>query len=137
MKVLNNKNLIIFISIFILLLFGIYTKLYYGIFEIFIRWWLGDIIFTIAGCLIIFLIKPLRKYSKEIAIMVFLLFSFLEFLQLCNVSYLNAVKKIYLLQYIIGIKYDWIDFFCYFIGVIIAFYWMKFINQENEYLPFL
>jgi len=116
------------LSIVVIVPVGLLCKLYSGPASSCVNDSLGGVFYEIFWCLLIFLFfKKVKPFN--IAMIVFLVTCFLEFLQLWHPPFLQFLRSFFLGRTILGTSFTWTDFPYYFIGCIISYYWMKFLKR--------
>jgi hypothetical protein len=129
MKLHTRKWTILFIITLIPL--GIYTKFYTGPASVWVNNSLGGVLYIIFWSLLLFLIRP-QYSSVKIVSIVFSGTCFLEFLQLWHSEIFEIIRYNFIGRSIIGTTFSWLDFFYYFIGVILSYYTIIFLCQKER-----
>ncbi len=94
---------------------GLYTKVYSGPFESWVNDSLGGVIYVVFWSLLGFLLAPKVKVWKT-CLVVLLITSFLETLQLWHPPFLETIRRTFVGQALLGSCFTWLDFFHYIIG---------------------
>ena len=113
---INKKILFVLVITTIL---GFYSKFYQGPFAYWVNNSLGGVFYVIFWCLIFFIICP--KYNPlNIVLLVFVVTTALEFLQLVHFSFLEYIRKYFLGRTLLGTSFTWSDIPYYMIGSLLA-----------------
>ena len=116
------------LSIALIVPVGFLCKLYSGPAFSWVSDSLGGVFYEIFWCLLIFLFfKKMKPFN--IAIIVFLVTCFLEFLQLWHPPFLEFFRSFFIGRTILGTSFTWTDFPYYLIGCVISYYWMRFLKR--------
>ena len=126
---LHNRKWTI-ISLLIIIPIGFYTKFYTGPASIWVNNSMGGILYVIFWSLLIYLIVP-KSNPLKIVTFVFIVTGILEFIQLWHPVILEFIRSYFLGRIIIGSSFSWSDFFYYFIGAIIAFLFILFLQRSE------
>ncbi len=110
----------ILLTILILIPLGISTKFYHGIASSWVNNSLGDVIYVIFWSLLFSLVFP-NTNPRKIAIIVFLITSLIEIMQLWHPPFLELIRSNFIGRSFLGTSFCWLDFFHYFIGLILSF----------------
>ncbi len=118
------------LSIVVIIPVGFFCKFYSGPASFWVSDSLGGVFYEIFWCLLIFLFFKKMK-PVNIAIIVFVLTCFLEFLQLWHPPFMEYFRSFFIGRTILGTSFTWTDFPYYFIGCTISFFWMKFLKRAE------
>ncbi len=124
----HKKLFLTIIVLFITVSIGFYTKLYSGIGHEWINNKLGGVFYVIFWCLTFHVFSPKTK-AFYIAVWVLIITCTLEFSQLLNNSFLEAIRSTYIGRTIIGISFTWSDFPYYFVGSVLGYSVLKIIER--------
>lgn len=80
--------------------------------------YIAGVFYEIFWCLAIFLVFPKRENAFKIALLVFIITSLLEFLQLYNPPIIQAVRSTFVGRTLIGTTFSWWDFLYYGVGCV-------------------
>ncbi len=127
----KKKKLWALISLIVIIPIGFYSKFYHGPGFSCVNNSLGGVFYEIFLCLILFLIFSKLK-SWIIAVLVFIITCLMEFLQLWHPPCLEFLRNSFLGKAILGNSFNWNDFVYYFVGVIIGWSWMIFLNKKRS-----
>ncbi|MGB3535620.1 MAG: DUF2809 domain-containing protein [Microcoleaceae cyanobacterium] len=108
------------------------SKFYQGIFQNWINYSFGAILYEIALIALVLLIQP-RLNPKWVSFWVFLVTAFLETLQLWSPPFLEAIRSTFIGRLAIGTTFAYSDFVYYVIGCIIGG-WM-FQVLQSRFIP--
>ncbi len=89
----------------------------------------GDILYQIFWLLIFIFIWP-KFPPGVIAVAVFCISSFLEFLQLWHPPFLEAIRSTFAGRLLIGTTFSWSDFFYYFLGSLLGYLWLQYLKNK-------
>lgn len=128
---LSKRSKWILLSLMVLVPLGLFTKIYSGAGREWVNNSCGGILYVIFFCLLFSLI-----YSKtsplKICFGVFLVTCLIEILQLWQPSFLVLLRKNFIIQILIGTTFSWIDMVYYFLGSLIAWFWLRiFLNEAS------
>lgn len=119
----------VFISLLFIVPLGFGSKFYRGTGE----WWLnnyaGGMLYEVFWCLVAVFIWP-RVSGFSVAILVFGITSFLEFLQLWHPPLLEAVRSTFIGRTLIGTSFTWWDFPYYIIGCCVGWIWIRLLKRS-------
>ena len=119
------------LSLVVIVPLGFYTKFYHGPAAEWVNNSLGGVFYETFWCLALFLF--FRKMSPlKIALLVFSITCFLEFLQLCHSPILDLIRKNFIGRTILGNSFALSDFFYYIVGSILGWRWLTFLNKLNR-----
>lgn len=125
---MNRQRLLILLSLIVIMPIGFLTKFYEGPAQIWVNNSLGGLFYEIFWCLVAgFVFTNINP--RKIAIWVFILTCFLEFLQLWHPSFLETVRSGFIGRTILGNSFTWNDFPYYFAGSFLGFLWLAGINN--------
>lgn len=127
---MNKTRKFTLISLAIVTPLGFATKIYNGIFADWVSNSLGGVFYEIFWCLILLFIF-IRLKPIVISILVFLITSLLEFLQLFSNHLLEIIRSNFIGRTIIGSCFVWNDFIYYFVGCAIGYFWIKMILKSK------
>lgn len=126
-NLINKKRLWTFVSLFIIVPIGFYSKFYSGPAAEWVNNSLGGIFYEIFWCLVVFFLFQKTK-PGTISLIVLTVTCILEFLQLWHPPFLELVRRNFIGGIILGSSFSGSDFLYYFIGCWIGWYWMRRIN---------
>jgi hypothetical protein len=112
----------------VIIIAGLYTKLYDGLFHHWVSDSLSGVIYVLFWCLVISLPGVWKKGNISIA--VFLLTCILEFLQLWHPPFLNAIRSHQFGAYLLGTVFHWTDFPYYAVGCGLGYLLMKSLDKK-------
>ncbi len=119
------------ISILIIVPLGLYSKFYSGQAVYWVNNSIGGVLYVIFWCLFAFLFLGNNKPLK-IAIVVFSLTCFLEFLQLWHPPLLQYLRSHFIGRTLLGTTFTWLDFPYYLAGCGIGWLWMKSLQKHSK-----
>ena len=126
-----KKNVLIAVILLMIVVpIGFYTKLYSGLGYEWVNNKAGGIFYEIFWCLVFYILIKKAK-PKSIAIWVFIITCFLEFVQLIDNSFLNLIRYDFIGRTIIGSSFSWSDFLYYFIGSVGGYYILRFLANKK------
>ena len=128
----RSPQFLTIISLLIIIPLGFATKFYHGIYANWVNNSLCGVFYEIFWCLVIFFIFT-KLSPLNIATIVFIITSLLEFTQLLNAPFLEIIRKNFIGRTLIGSSFIWSDFFYYLIGCIIAYLWMSSVLKKTNY----
>lgn len=120
------------LSLVIIAIIGISSKLYSGPFENWVNNSLGGVFYVIFWCLFAFLFFA-RSRPWIIAVSVLCVTCFLEFLQLWHVPALELIRGNVLGKALIGSAFVWSDFPYYFIGCALGWVGIKQLRMSYKF----
>ena len=129
MKTLTRKHLLVFLSIFLVVPIGLYSKYYQGIGSVWVNDYGAAIWYEVFWCLLAFYFFSSQKAIKLIPIYVFIITCLLEILQLWNPPILALIRSHILGKLLLGTTFSWWDFPHYIIGCLLGWLWLKFIDK--------
>lgn len=97
-------------------------------------WWFnnhfGGFMYEIFWILLIILMWP-NLSSLWVAVGVFLVTCFLEFLQLWHPPFLQLIRSTFLGRTLIGTSFTWWDFLYYILGCTIGWVWVSYLKTKT------
>ena len=125
-KLLGKRTLIL-LSLFLIVPLGLFSKVYTGIGQEWIRDYSGDILYEIFWCLFIFWFVrhdkdkiELRNTTFKIALWVFLITCAIKVSQLWFGLVPIAIRSTFIWRMLLGAGFDWWDFPHYALGSLIG-----------------
>lgn len=115
---MKTYRLIVLISLILMIPIGLATKFYRGPFDTWLNHSVGGIFYEMFWILLGVAIWP-RWQPGAVAAGVFLVTSFLEFLQLWHLPGLTVIRSTLIGRLLLGTTFDWSDFLYYIIGCVI------------------
>jgi hypothetical protein len=131
MAFLNRTQIVTGLILLLLIPVGFYSKLYRGPAHYWVNDSLSGVFYEIFWCLFFFLILP-RARVGVIAVLVFLVTSSLEFLQLWQPAFLVPVRNNFFGQALIGNSFTWSDFPYYAAGCLLGWLLMKALSAGSK-----
>ena len=129
-SVLSNKRLLTLLLICIFIPLGFVMWRYYaGPAPYWVRFYLSGSVYEIIGSLVFYFFLPERKNILPIAVGVFLITCLLEFLQLCQVAFLEQFRSTLIGAALIGTDFVWLQFPFYILGIILSILLLLFIEK--------
>lgn len=125
----SKIRLALALSILLITPVGFLTKAYHGPLDHWVNDSLGGLLYVTFWSLVAAFMNP-RWPEKQIAIIVFLVTSALEILQLWHPPFLEFIRSFYLGRVLIGTTFVWSDFFYYFLGAWLGWWWIKKIKAK-------
>ena len=122
---LRNRHLLIFISLVVITAAGLLSKHYRGPGNEWVNHYLGDVLYEIFWCLLIFWLVPRKKTIPIVALLVFILTCILEILQLSRATFLEEIRSNSMGRLLIGTTFSWWDFPHYFLGSFVGWLWLE------------
>lgn len=119
------------LSLVILTPMGFYTKFYNGPAAVWVANSFGGVLYEIFWMLLIAIFAH-RVPAIRIAILVFLLTSALEFLQLWHPKFLDPVRANFIGRTLIGTSFTWNDFIYYAAGCTLGTFWLVFLKRLDS-----
>jgi Protein of unknown function (DUF2809) len=127
----KQKHIILAVLILTFLIpIGFYSKLYSGPAHEWVNNKSGGVLYEIFWCLVFYILIRKAK-PKNIALWVFTTTCILEFLQLLDNSLLELIRSDFIGRTIIGSSFSWSDFMYYFIGSIIGYFILNFLENKK------
>ena len=127
----RDRRFLIVASLLIIIPLGLYSKAYTGIAQTWVRDYLGDVLYEILWCLIVFwFVRPienlaqLRSITSKIAGWVFVVTCAIEVNQLWFHLVPVAVRSHLLWRLLLGVGFDKWDFVYYAFGSFIGWWWI-------------
>jgi hypothetical protein len=124
-----RRNLLI--SIAFIVPFGLLTKFYRGVGQAWLNDTFGGIPYEIFWMLLVALIWP-RLRPAAIALIVFLATCLLEFLQLWQPDWLQAIRATLPGRLVLGNSFTWSDFPYYAIGCFLGWLWLRWLYPKAK-----
>ncbi len=117
---MNRQRLLILLSLIVITPIGFMTKFYQGPAHAWVNDSLGGLFYEIFWCLVFsFLFTKVKPIT--IAVWVFLVTCFLEFLQLWHPPFLEIIRANFIGRTILGSSFNWFDFPYYLLGSMMGF----------------
>lgn len=126
----NSMKIIKIFLIIILIPIGLLTKVYSGVGSEFVTNYIGGVIYVVFFIVLASLVFPKANWLK-ISLIVFGITCLLEFSQLIQVSFLNNLRKYFIIRALIGSVFNVLDFVFYFIGAFLGFGILSFISKTT------
>jgi len=127
-----RRNLLV--SIAFIVPFGLLTKFYRGVGQAWLNDTFGGIPYEIFWMLLVALIWP-RLRLTAIALTVFLATCLLEFLQLWQPDWLQAIRATLPGRLVLGNSFTWSDFPYYAIGCFFGWLWLRWLHPRPQNPP--
>ncbi|MDB9315197.1 DUF2809 domain-containing protein [Spirulina sp. CS-785/01] len=112
----QKSRLLAVLGLIVLIPIGLYSKAYSGIASQWVNNSLGAVFYEMAWCFLFYSVFPTPKAVWRIPLAVFLVTCGLEFLQLWQPDWLQAIRATFLGKMILGTTFAKADFFYYVIG---------------------
>jgi hypothetical protein len=106
--------------LFILIPLGLLTKVYSGFEDELVTNYFGGVIYVVFFILLTSLIFP-QISSLKLSFIILCIVCLLEFSQLIQISFLNSLRKYFIIRTLIGKVFNVSDFVSYFIGALIGY----------------
>ena len=119
---LQQKRLIFFTIILIPM--GLYTKQYSGIASNWVHNYFGGIMYVVFFSLLFSIIFNKTNILK-IVVLVFIITTIIEILQLWHPQFLESIRASFLGKALIGSTFSYFDIVHYFIGMILSYWIIK------------
>jgi hypothetical protein len=126
----NSTKIIKIFLIIILIPIGLLTKVYSGVGSEFVTNYIGGVIYVVFFIVLASLVFPEANWLK-ISLIVFGITCLLEFSQLIQVSFLNNLRKYFIIRALIGSVFNVLDFVFYFIGAFLGFGILSLISKTT------
>ncbi|MBD2578113.1 DUF2809 domain-containing protein [Oscillatoria sp. FACHB-1406] len=126
----RSKHFLIFLSLFAVTVFGIWSKFYTGVGREWLNNSFGGVLYEILWCLFFFAFFPRKKAIAAIAVSVFVGTCALEFLQLVKTPWLDAIRATLIGRLLLGTTFVPSDFIYYAIGSFLGWLWMLSIEKS-------
>lgn len=123
----------ILISLIFVTPFGFISKFYRGPGAWWFNDYIGGFLYDVFWILLITSIWP-KISPYRIALGVFLVTSFLEFLQLWHPPFLQLIRSTFLGRALIGTSFTWWDFPYYFLGCALGLFWVRYIKNKTVFV---
>ena len=128
----NTKpDLIKFSLAIILIPIGLLTKAYNGFGSEFIQNYMGGIIYVIFFIVLTSLVFP-QAAPLKISLIVLCVTCLLELSQLIQISFINSLRKQYIIRALIGSVYNTFDFVFYLLGAIMGYSVLLILKNRTE-----
>lgn len=124
-----RRNLLL--SIAFIVPFGLLTKFYRGVGQAWLNDTFGGIPYVIFWMLLVALIWP-RPRPTGIALTVFFATCLLEFLQLWQPDWLQAIRATLPGRLVLGNSFTWSDFPYYAIGCFFGWWWLRWLHPQEK-----
>nr|WP_242034293.1 DUF2809 domain-containing protein [Richelia sinica] len=108
---------------------GFFWKYYTGPFHPWFNNYGSSLFYEIFWCLFASWFWRSRQAVQQIPILVFIITSILEFLQLWQPPILTAIRATLIGKWLIGTTFSWWDFWHYFLGCILGWLWLQQIHK--------
>lgn len=125
MKGINQHNYLSLLSLLVILLLGLFSKFYTGWGQQWVNNNVAGVWYEVFWCVFFFLFFPSAKNVTRIPVIVFLLTSLLEFMQLWHPLWLERIRSYLLGRLLLGHTFSKWDFPYYLIGCIIGAIWLQ------------
>jgi hypothetical protein len=109
---------------------GFYSKFYSGPAAVWVKNCLSGVFYVIFWCLLILLFIPAKP--GLVAIVVFVVTSLLEILQLSHHPVLEFIRGFFLGRVLIGTVFVWSDFIYYAVGCLLGWLWLRLLNRTRS-----
>ncbi len=119
------------LALLILVPLGFSTKFYDGPLTGWVNNGAGDILYPIFWFLLLLLFFPKISFAAA-ALAVFAFSSAIEITQLFHPVWLEALRQNFILRTILGSGFEWIDFFYYAVGSLLAYLLAKGLSLSEE-----
>jgi hypothetical protein len=119
------------LALLVLVPLGFSTKFYHGPFCDWVNNGAGDILYPIFWFLLLLLFFP-KMSVRRAAWFVFFFSSFIEISQLFHPLWLETWRRNFVLRTIFGSGFEWIDFFYYAVGSVLAFFLAKWLRLTRN-----
>ena len=130
---LDRRRILIIISLLIIIPLGLFTKVYTGIAQAWVRDYAGDILYEIFWCLWFFWFFPSKKAMVKIPLTVFLVTCAIEIAQLWFQFVPIAIRSTLMWRLLLGSSFAWWDFPHYALGSLLGWFWLRVIFfQKNK-----
>ena len=137
-KLLNRYSLII-LALLLITPIGIFSKVYAGIGQEWVRNYSGDVLYEIFWCLVAFwFVRPaknlsqLRQVTKRIAWIVLIVTSAIEVNQLWFHLVPTAIRSAFIWRMLLGAGFDWWDFPHYALGSLLGWWAIEQIGRFDR-----
>lgn len=128
MDFISRQQLVALLCLIVLVPIGFFTKFYHGIAQDWISNSVGGLLYEIFWCLVVYFLFP-QKNPVILAVSVFIVTCFLEFLQLWHPPFLEVIRSNFIGRTILGNAFTWQDFPYYMLGSVMGFAILKFISK--------
>ena len=115
-----KERLILFISLLIITPVGFYTKFYSGPYYKLVNNKICDV-FYVTFWILIFKVIYSKIKNIKLTIIIFIVTSIIEFLQLWHPSFLEYLRSFFWGRTLLGVQFTYSDFLYYFIGAIAGY----------------
>ncbi len=122
---------IIFISLILTVTLGLATKFYEGMFAEWLNNSFSSIFYEACWILLVILIRP-QLPPGLVAFWVFIVTSFLEFLQLWKQPFLQAIRATLIGRLLLGNTFVWWDFLYYILGCTLTWILLRYFKFYTE-----
>jgi len=96
-------------------------------------WWFNNygagVLYEVFWILAAFLVFPSKGSANSISVVVFVITSLLEFLQLWHPPFLQEFRSYFLGSALIGTTFVWWDFPHYVLGCVMGWGWVRFLSR--------
>ena len=127
---MSKQKILILCSLIILIPLGLGSKIYTGMGENWINNYLGGVIYEIFWCLFFFWFFPRKQNIILIPVLVLIITSLIEILQLWKNPFLETIRKFTIGKLLLGTTFSWWDFPHYLLGCVLGFIWLYLINNQ-------
>ncbi|MGD1808357.1 DUF2809 domain-containing protein [Dapis sp. BLCC M126] len=124
------RNIILVCLIFTVIL-GLATKFYEGIFSEWLNNSFSSIFYEAFWILLVIFIRP-QLPAGWVAFWVFIVTSFLEFLQLWKPPFLQAIRSTLIGRLLLGNTFVWWDFLYYILGSTLTWIFLRYLKFYIE-----
>ena len=115
----------ILVSLCMVIPLGFLFKSYFGPAHIWFNNYGAGLLYEVFWCLCVFFFMPRKKYAAPIAIIVLVVTSILEILQLWRPIFLQQIRSTFLGAALLGTTFVWWDFAYYVLGCVIGWLLMR------------
>ncbi|NEO26474.1 MAG: DUF2809 domain-containing protein [Kamptonema sp. SIO4C4] len=108
------------LALILLIPIGLYSKVYSGIGSQWVNYSLGGVLYEMAWCWFFYWFFPTRQAVWRIPLIVFIVTSGVECLQLWHVEWLTAIRTTFLGKMLLGTTFAAADFLYYGVGCLLG-----------------
>lgn len=130
-----NNRVFIVLSLIIVIPLGFGLKYYSGPLSGWVNNNAAGILFEVFWILFVFLFVTKEEVLNKIPVLIFIITSFLEFLQLWHPTFLEIIRSNFLGRTLIGTTFSWLDFPHYILGCIIGWIWIIKLSKISKKYP--
>lgn len=131
LKDFMKRNYRIFVILVILILLGLYSKIYTGPFHFWANNHLGGFLYVIFFIILFHLFKPDKSHTI-IALSILAMTILIEFSQLLRPKYLIQLRQNFFIRSLIGTTFSWMDFPYYIFGAAFGFLILRLLNKSER-----